>query len=114
MTRIELHDVAISNLIYDPSGGIARECNFVAHTSLLPIAQAALSRPWPGEPGPWPPVGPPYLRTGELRDSLRVVEVIGPQGPESDIIPTAVHRGVNYGEVLIRRGYRFLPDYYYV
>lgn len=114
MSHVEIHDIAISDLIYDPGGGIARECYAQAQISLLPIAQAALSRPWPGGLGPFPPVGPPYLRTGELRDSLRVVETVGPSGPEADIVPTAIHRGVNYGEVLLKRGYRFLPDYFYV
>lgn len=114
MTHVDIHDAAISALIYSPTGGVARACDAAAFVSLLPIAQAALSRPWPGPPGPFPPVGPPYLRTGELRDSLTVVNTVGPQGPEADIVPTAIHRGVNYGAILIGRGYRFLPDYYYV
>jgi hypothetical protein len=112
---VVLDNVAISNLIYDPGGPIAREMNRVAQFSLLPIAQAALSRPWPGKgSAPFPPPGPPYLRTGDLRDSLRVVDGVGPSGPEATIVPTALHRGVNYGEILMKRGYRFLPDYYYV
>jgi hypothetical protein len=114
MTRVDIHDANIDTILYSPSGGVARECNFQAHTNLLPIMQAALSRPWPGPPGPFPPVGPPYLRTGELRDSLRVIDAVGPYGPETNIVPTAIHRGVNYGLVLRARGYRFLPDYFYV
>lgn len=112
---VVLNNIAINDLLYDPTGPIGREMGRVALVNLLPIAQAALSRPWPGPPGPFPPVGPPYLRTGELRDSLRVdPTVLGSAGPEAAIIPTAIHRGVNYGQILQSRGYRFLPDYFYV
>jgi hypothetical protein len=39
---------------------------------------------------------------------------VGPQGPEADIVPTAIKRGWNYGDILKGRGYRFLPDYFYL
>jgi hypothetical protein len=116
---IEINDLALSELFYDPAGPISRHIETVARTDILTLAKLTISRPWPGGRGPFPPPGPPYRRerdkaSPDLHDSLTVVTSIGSGGPEADIVPTAVKRGWNYGEILKGRGYRFLPDSYYL
>lgn len=113
--RVVMHDVAISSLLYSPTSPVTVAIGRVAEFNVLREAQIALSRPWPGGSGPFPPPGPPYLRTGTLRDSLTVTfKNSGLRGPEWDIVPTAIKRGWNYGEVLQGRGYRFLPLRFYI
>lgn len=116
---VVIDDIALSALFYDPSGPIATHVKEVAEVDVLTLAKAYISRPWPGGRGPFPPPGPPYRRrldkvSPDLHDSLTVVVAVGPQGPEADIVPTAIKRGWNYGDILKGRGYRFLPDYFYV
>ena len=116
-TIITFDDTQLNLLLYSSSGPVGVAVRRRAQTDLLSLARATLSNPWPGGRGPFPPPGPPYLRTGELRDSLEVVDVPGSgpgRGPETDVVATAVHRGWNYGEILRDRGYQFLPPEFYL
>lgn len=116
---VVIDNLALSALFYDPAGPVSRYIEQVAAPSILALAKAYCSRPWPGGRGPFPPPGPPYRRfkdkvSPDLVDSLTIVMAVGPYGPEADIVPTAVKRGWNYGDILKGRGYRFLPDNYYL
>lgn len=113
-SRVEFDLPALEILLESPGGPVDREVQRVAGGPVLQLAREELSRPWPGPPGPFPPPGPPYLRTGDLRDSLAITSTPGPGGrTDWVVIPTAIHRGVNYGEILLGRGYRFLPPAFY-
>lgn len=117
MAVVVIDDAALAALLNSPTGPIANEVARVANTTVLAIAQATISRPWAGSYGPTnPPPGPPLLRTGDLRNSLTAISVPGGSGigAEVDIVPLAIHRGKNYGQILLARGYRFLPDAFYV
>ena len=114
---VVINEVNLQAFLHDPAGGIAQFLGNVVAPSVLAEAQEFISRPFPGgtsRAGRYPPPGPPYLRTGDLRSSLTVSSTPGPQGTEYDISPTAIHRNANYGLILKERGYRFLPDSYYV
>lgn len=112
LASFSFNEVALDALLNSPTGPLADEMRRVANTTLLEIARNYINRPWPGGYGPInPPPGPPYRRTGDLRDSLTVES--SPSSPEATIVPTAIHRGANYGEILKNRGYRFLPDEFY-
>jgi hypothetical protein len=119
---VKIHDAALNLLFYDQAGPVATYITAVVGPDVLALAKSWCSRPWPGGRGPFPPPGPPYRRPSDskdkvspdLVDSLTLVSAIGPNGPEVDIVPTAIKRGYNYGDILRVRGYRFLPDYFYV
>lgn len=115
---VELNDLNISELLYNPAGGVTRAVEYAANVPVLELCRRWISRPWPKGRGPFPPPGPPYARYDDpgprLRDSITVVSVVGPAGPEFDIVPTAIHRGWNYGEILKGRGYRFMPPEFYL
>jgi len=114
-----IDNLAVSNYLYSPAGPVSLYVGAYAATEILPLSQATISRPWPGGKGPFPPPGPPYRREKDkvfpdLHDSLTVREVTTSVGTEFHIVPTAIKRSYNYGEILQRRGYRFLPDSYYL
>ena len=113
---VVINEVNLTAFLQDPAGGVSRYMGTVVAPSILAIAQDFLSRPWPGggRGARFPPPGPPYLRSGQLRDTLEVVSTPTATGTEYDIVPTATRKGVNYGLILKARGYRFLPDTYYV
>jgi hypothetical protein len=116
---VVINDIVLSALFNDPAGPITTYIATVVAPDVLAVSKTFCSRPWPGGRGLFPPPGPPYRReldkvSPDLVDSLTLVTALGPQGPEVDIIPTAVKRGRNYGDVLKGRGYRFLPDSYYL
>lgn len=116
---VVVNDLALSALFYDPGGPVATYMATVVGPDVLAIAKTYCSRPWPGGRGPFPPPGPPYRRrrdkvSPDLVDSLTLVPALGPGGPEVDIVPLAIKRGWNYGDILKGRGYRFLPDYFYI
>ncbi len=118
MTVITINDVALTAFFDDPAGGVSRFMGTVVAPDVLAAAREFISRPFPGHGSRgarFPPPGPPYLRSGDLREGLQVVSAPSPLGGvEYDIVPTAVHRGANYGLILQQRGYRFLPDSFYV
>lgn len=122
---VVINNAALSALFYDPAGPVARYMETAVGPDVLALAKSWCSRPWPGGRGPFLPPGPPYRRQTDkvfpdLVDSLTLVTAIGPSGPEVDIVPTAVKRGWNYGDLLRTGGgklkgpYRFLPDYFYI
>lgn len=113
---VVINDAALTAFLVDPAGGISRHLKDTVVPTVLALAQDFISRPWPGggRGARFPPPGPPYQRSGDLRNSLTVETVTTPMGDEYDIVPLAVHRGANYGLILKARGYRFLPDIYYV
>ena len=116
---VVINDIALSALFHDPAGPVATYMATAVAPDILALSKAYCSRPWPGGRGRFPPPGPPYRRSRDkvspdLVDSLTLVSAIGPTGPEVDIVPTAIKRGWNYGEILKSRGYRFLPDSFYL
>lgn len=113
---VEINEINLEAFLLDPAGGVSRFMETVIAPDILQIAKDFISRPWPGggRGARFPPPGPPYLRAGLLRDTLEIVSAPTPSGTEYDIVPTATKKGVNYGLILKARGYRFLPDSYYL
>ena len=94
-------------LFTNPNGGIARELERVGDRVVV-ATKTNLSRPYDRRslnPAP----GPPQLRTGDLRESVRREDarVIG-DTLVVDCVAPAVHRGWFYDQVLRERGYEFV------
>jgi hypothetical protein len=119
---VVLNELALDDLLLSPTSPVSRHIERYASTDILALAKDTISRAFPGGRGPFPPPGPPYRRapggkdkaSPDLHDSLTVVAHPTSAGMEYDIVPTAVKRGYNYGDILKGRGYRFLPDSYYL
>lgn len=114
---VEINEINLNAFLFDPAGGVSRFMETVIAPDILQLAKDTISRPFPGHGTRgtrFPPPGPPYLRTSDLRESLSIVSASSTTGTEYDIVPNAIHRGVNYGLILKARGYRFLPDSYYL
>jgi hypothetical protein len=115
-TVISLNDTQLGLVLGSGSGPVAAAVRDYAKDELYDLAVATISDPWPGGPNPPPSeggAGPPYMRSGDMVNSLSVIDLVGGGQPETIIQVTAVHRGRVYGLILRDRGYRFLPDQFY-
>lgn len=137
MIDVDVNQGAVDAMLLSEAGPVAAYLTVVTESVVLPEARDALAIPairWnsnrlsdsalSGPPGivsgrsgttrntwaPNPPPGPPYRRTGDLIASLGVHP---PTRDEKGLVvygtATARHGGWLYPEILIQRGYRFLP-----
>src|SRR4029077_3634933 len=80
----------------------------VAKDTVLPAIRAYISRPYPRRSHRFlnPPPGPVFMRSGDLRAGLRVID----NGDGTfDVGSSATHGGWLYGQILKDRGYDFSP-----
>ncbi|MDH4038933.1 MAG: hypothetical protein OEV86_15780 [Candidatus Krumholzibacteria bacterium] len=109
LTKYVFNEPAFRQMVNQPGGGVEA----LLHRQAVRVeiaAQAALSVPWPGSRSRNPAPGPPRLRTGDLRNSIRVDgPMLGSDGfIEIPVASTSVHRGFDYSDWLRDNGYEFV------
>lgn len=109
LTRFTFNEPAFRQMVNQPGGGVEAFLHRQG-VRVQGATQAALSVPWPGRQDRNPPPGPPRLRSGDLRNSIRVDgAVIGDDGfIEIPVASASVHRGFDYSDWLRDNGYEFV------
>ena len=101
------NEAGIKLLFTDTTGLLAQHLEATGD-AIVVLTQETIGDQWPvGRLNP--PAGPPFRRSGDMQASIRSNHArVAGDSMEVDVTVDAAHRGFNYPELLLQRGYQFV------